>query len=307
MRTFGEEMRSRLQRLHIGIRRVDDLSREDAHTKHNGSLHISKYRLRELQRNPDDITVAEVAELAKLCQTTFKNMLGRYLSCYPELLGDADLPPSTQLLPEQASEWLESLPAPGNSTSILPSAHRSLNAASSPLWSSGSQYIYGRIGLSDRTMWPLLLPGSVVRVNTRQKIVARHGSWHNDYDRPIYFLEIRDGFACGWCDLYDRQLILTPHSLSPASPRSFVLGREVEVRGRVMGYAVDCESANGNGGSWAHVGQAGLTSRAEVGPAPSVTARQRKGNSDPKKDEAEDNKSGDRGTSADVTWFRESA
>jgi hypothetical protein len=242
MHTFGEEMRSRLQQLHIGVRRVDECSRQDAGKEHNGALHISRYRLRELQQNPDDITVAEIAELAKLCHTTLKDLLNLYLSYYPRLLGEAEQPPSTHLLPDQACEWPGSLASPCNETGLLPSGQNHYKFdVSSPLWPSGSHYIFGRIGLEDRTMWPLLPPGSIVRVNTRQKTVARHGSWHNDYDRPIYFLEIRDGFACGWCDLYDRQLIVTPHSLSPASPRSFALGREVEVRGRVMGYAVDNE------------------------------------------------------------------
>jgi hypothetical protein len=242
MPTFGEEMRSRLQQLHIGVRRVDECSRQDASKQHNGALHISRYRLRELQQNPDDITVAEIAELAKLCHTSFKDLLSLYLSYYPRLLGDSDQPPSTHLLPNQACEWLESPGSPCDETALLPSSQNHYKFhGSAAMWASGSQYIYGRIGLNDRTMWPLLPPGSIVRVNTRQKTVMRHGSWHNDYDRPIYFLEIRDGFACGWCDLYDRQLIITPHSLSPASPRSFALGREVEVRGRVMGYAVDNE------------------------------------------------------------------
>ena len=170
MRTFGEEMRSRLQQLHIGVRRVDELSRKDANNKHNSSLHISRYRLRELQQNPSDITVAEVAELARLSRATFKEMLVRYLCYYPELLSDADLPPSTQLLPEQACEWIGSLASPRDETAVLPTTPGNRKTgASCLLWPSGSNYIYGRIGLNDQTMWPLLPPGSVVRVNTRQK------------------------------------------------------------------------------------------------------------------------------------------
>ena len=78
--------------------------------------------------------------------------------------------------------------------------------------SSVKSTLQRRIGLDDWTMWPLLRPGCIVRINTRHKVIARHGSWSNDYDRPIYFLEIRDGFPCGWCDLHDRQLLLTLHS-----------------------------------------------------------------------------------------------
>jgi hypothetical protein len=135
MHTFGEEMRSRLQQLHIGVRRVDECSRQDAGKEHNGALHISRYRLRELQQNPDDITVAEIAELAKLCHTTFKDLLSLYLSCYPRLLGEAEQPPSTHLLPDQACEWPGSLASPCNETGLLPSGQNHYKFdVSSPLW-----------------------------------------------------------------------------------------------------------------------------------------------------------------------------
>lgn len=303
MRTFGEEMRTRLQQLHIGIRRVDDLSRHDANTQHNGSLHISKYRLRELQQNPEDITVAEIAELARLCHTTFNDMLTRYLSYYPTLVGETELPSSTQLIPDQACEWLGSLESAPAKTELVPKNQARFNTAR-PLWPSGSHYIYGRIGMNDRTMWPLLAPGSLIRINTRQKVVARHGSWHNDYDRPIYFLEVRNGFACGWCDVYDRQLILTPHSLSPASPKSFILGREVEVRGRVMGYAVDCEYGTEIQDNSVHVVRA---SRLEAEHTCAVPTHQSKRNGDVKKEDSEDKRSDASNLPSMDSWLEESA
>jgi hypothetical protein len=300
MRTFGEEMRARLQQLHIGIRRVDDLSRRDANNQRNGALHISKYRLRELQQNPEDITVAEIAELARLCHTRFNDMLTRYLSYYPTLVGETELPSSTQLIHTQAGKWLESLASAPTETELVAKNQTRFSAASR-MWPSASHYIYARIGMNDRTMWPLLSPGSLIRINTRQKVVARHGSWHNDYDRPIYFLEVRNGFACGWCDVYDRQLILTPHSLSPASPKSFTLGREVEVRGRVMGYAVDCEYASEMQDNSVHA------SRSETERTFGMQTHQSRKNGGAKKEDSED-KGSDRSNLPSMdSWLEESA
>lgn len=256
-----EEIRACLQRLNLGTRKVDDSSRHDAHANHNGALHISKYRLHSLEQNAGDVTIAELAVLAKLCRTTFADMLNRYLRYYPSLVDNSKQWASTQLLSEQECEWLWSLPRPGQKTELLAGPPNRRNVSlSRPIGPSSYQYIYGRIGLDDWTMWPLLRPGCIVRINTRHKAIARHGSWSNDYNRPIYFLEIRDGFVCGWCDLHDRQLILTPHSLSPASTRSFMIDREVEVRGRVVGYTLDCESPCSDRHS--------LPPHVAVGPAP---------------------------------------
>jgi hypothetical protein len=240
MKSFGEEMRGRLQQFHIGVREVDNASRKDANGKHNASFHISRYRLRELEQNSDDIRVAELAEFAKLCKTGFSDMLGRYLSYHPELVCNSDTPPSTEVLPEP-SKVLGSFAPAGGATELLQVISRASETNGSPFWRKSSSYLHGRVGLDDLTMWPMIPPGSVVRINTRQRSVAPRGSWQNDYERPIYFLEIRNGFACGWCDLHDRQLILTPHSLSPVHSRSWTMGREVEVRGRVAGYLVDLE------------------------------------------------------------------
>ena len=32
---------------------------------------------------------------------------------------------------------------------------------------------------------------------TQRKVV--NSGWANEFDRPIYFLEHRQGYACGWC------------------------------------------------------------------------------------------------------------
>jgi hypothetical protein len=240
MKSFGEEMRSRLQQFRIGVRTVDNTSRKDANGKHNPSFHISRYRLRELEQNSDDIRVAELAEFARLCKTTFSDMLGRYLSYHPELTGNSEMAAVTRLLPEPGRPPGALAPACG-ATEPLQAVSRASEGNSSAFWRKGSSYLHARIGLDDLTMWPMVPPGSVVRINTRQRSIAPRGSWQSDYERPIYFLEVRNGFAYGWCDLHDQQLILTPHSLSPAPSRSWIMGREVEVRGRIVGYLVDLE------------------------------------------------------------------
>ena len=97
--------------------------------------------------------------------------------------------------------------------------------------------MYGYIGLKDLTLYPLLRPGSFVQID--QNIRKIHPfKWRTEYDRPIYFVELRDGYACSWCELHQTQLTLIPHPLSPCGIRQFKLGSEAEIVGRVTGVAM---------------------------------------------------------------------
>ena len=109
--------------------------------------------------------------------------------------------------------------------------------------------MYGFIGLDDLTLYPLLRPGSFVQIDQRIKKILPI-KWRTELDRPIYFVEFRDGYACSWCELQDSQLILIPHPLSPCRTRQFKNGTEAEVVGRVTGVAmrvVDFDQPEDNG------------------------------------------------------------
>jgi hypothetical protein len=57
---------------------------------------------------------------------------------------------------------------------------------------------YGFIGTNDYTMYPLIRPGSFVQIQSDLNRVQQ-GAWRTEFDRPIYFIELRDGYACSWC------------------------------------------------------------------------------------------------------------
>jgi transcriptional regulator with XRE-family HTH domain len=97
--------------------------------------------------------------------------------------------------------------------------------------------LYGYVGLQDFTLHPLLRPGSFVQIDQRVRKV-RPARWRTEHDRPIYFVELRDGYACSWCDLQDGYLILLPHPLSPVSVRRFSYGTEAEIVGQVTAVAM---------------------------------------------------------------------
>jgi transcriptional regulator with XRE-family HTH domain len=99
------------------------------------------------------------------------------------------------------------------------------------------QYTYGYIGSEDLTMYPILPPGSFVQVDESRNQVA-DGGWRSEYERPIYFVETRDGHTCCWCTLSREEIILQPHPLSPVAARALRYPQEAEVIGQVVGIAI---------------------------------------------------------------------
>jgi transcriptional regulator with XRE-family HTH domain len=102
--------------------------------------------------------------------------------------------------------------------------------------------LYGYIGTKDRTMSPLLPPGTFVQIDAKQSRIRKGSSTmpmgQSPFARPIYFLDIRNGYACGWCEIRDGVLTLIPHPDSGEQTRTFRYPSEVEVVGRVTGIAM---------------------------------------------------------------------
>jgi hypothetical protein len=96
---------------------------------------------------------------------------------------------------------------------------------------------YAFLGSEDWSMYPLLQPGSLLLLDeTKRKIVP--SGWTNEFDRPIYFLEHREGYVCGWCNLDGNRLVLQPHPASMCNPQVFLFPDEIDVIGQVTGVAM---------------------------------------------------------------------
>jgi len=99
------------------------------------------------------------------------------------------------------------------------------------------KYTYGYIGSEDLTMYPLLLPGSFIQID-EERSRAVDGHWRSEIERPIYFVETREGFLCSWCSVRPGEIVLQPHPLSPVLPRILKHPQEAEVIGQVVGIAM---------------------------------------------------------------------
>jgi len=99
---------------------------------------------------------------------------------------------------------------------------------------------YGLVGMSDWSMYPVLHPGSLVLIDQNRRRIAIDG-WTSEFDRPIYFLEHRDGYRVGWCSRVDGRLLLEPHPSSQQPPTLFEYS-DIDVVGQVAGVAMLLES-----------------------------------------------------------------
>ncbi len=102
---------------------------------------------------------------------------------------------------------------------------------------ANSDFTYGYVGTQDFTMYPILPPGSFIQVDEAKNKVVE-GSWRSEYERPIYFVETREGHTCCWCSMRRDEIILQPHPLSPVPVRILRHPQEAEVLGQIVGVAM---------------------------------------------------------------------
>lgn len=70
--------------------------------------------------------------------------------------------------------------------------------------------LYGYVGTEDYTLAPLIRPGAFVQIDPHQNKVVKNAG-PSEYDRPVYFVELRDNrYACSWCDYEGSRLLLVP-------------------------------------------------------------------------------------------------
>jgi len=97
--------------------------------------------------------------------------------------------------------------------------------------------LYGFIGFSDYTLYPLLRPGAFVEIDPELKNLEQR-STRSEFDRPIYFVDLRNKYACSWCEIIEDKLLLLAHPLSPAKSRSVAFPKDAEIIGQVTGVAM---------------------------------------------------------------------
>jgi len=99
------------------------------------------------------------------------------------------------------------------------------------------KYLYGFIGMDDFTLYPMIRPGAFVQIDDQDTRIDPDPG-ENEFERSIYFFQLREGYAYGWCRLDGNVLSIMPHPLSRVQSRQFVHPDDIDVVGRVVAVAM---------------------------------------------------------------------
>src|SRR5258706_15708543 len=99
------------------------------------------------------------------------------------------------------------------------------------------KYLYGFIGMDDYTLYPMIRPGAFVQIDDQDTKIQSE-SWENEFERPIYFFQLREENACGWFELGGKVLSIITHQMSGRKTRQFNYQEDIDVVCQVVGVAM---------------------------------------------------------------------
>ena len=231
----GQNLKTLRNRRNITVREVEQASRRIAGIKGDKRFRISNGWLAQLENGASEPSICKLFSLSVIYRANFLDLVRFYNVDVDEKEKYEHVadPYVTQVISNNGdSDGCVSDGCADLATRLVPAPDtRSAN--------HNPNITYAHLGLADFTMYPMIRPGAVLKVDTRQNKVAS-GAWRNEYERPIFFIELRGAYACGWCELQGNQLLIIPHHSSPASVRRFTYPREAEIAGRVISYSTPC-------------------------------------------------------------------
>lgn len=247
--TTADRLKEMRNRLGLSMRDVEETSRKIAESQGNSEYVISTAWLTQIENSSSTPSIYKMFTLSIIYRAKFPDLLNMYgidldrinqlqaanpLTCthitdtevynperavqFPVRFDKGFRFEKTNLLARMVEMWGE-IPA-----GIL--QHMDLR-----------HYNYGFIGTKDFTLYPLLRPGSLVQIDSTQTRVERP-PWKTEFDRPIYFIELRDRYVCSWCELHGKDLFIVPHPLSGKAISHYPFPDEAEIVGRVTGIAM---------------------------------------------------------------------
>lgn len=243
---FLRELRLRLR---LALREVQQLSLEIAKAERNKRFYVSATRLSEIENSLKVPSQFKVFTLSVVYGVSFYELLARF-GVDPdqthrhrrEIKMLATRPVSSELL-----GWETKVAIPIKLDPSFKWERTHLINRAVALWGeipaafllncNPRQHMYAYIGIEDDTMGPLLRPGSLVMIDNRVRHVKNHAP-KNEYERPIYLIELRDGYLCSWCYVSGSEITIVPHPTSTAPVRRFSLSTEAEVIGQVVAVAM---------------------------------------------------------------------
>ena len=239
----GQTLKSLRNKRNITVREVEQASRRIADAKGDKRFCISNGWLAQLENGVSEPSICKLFSLSVIYHANFLDLVRLYNVDVDdkEKYEPVASPHLTQLISNANSSNGHSTPSTLHaqlSTFLI----SELGGMSAPQFAGehhAPSIIYAHLGSSDFTMYPMIRPGALLKIDTSQNKVPA-GAWPNEHERPIFLVELREAYACGWCELQGNHLLIIPHPSSPASVRRFTYPREAEIVGRVVSYNTNC-------------------------------------------------------------------
>lgn len=247
MLSGGQNLRALREQLGLTMRDVESASARIAERHGNDEYAIPPSRLSDVETKKVIPSIYRMYSLAVIYRRDVRELLSWYGVDLNRVAADLELafPPKSHF-----SDALASISAVQVPVRLDPSFDPRRTANFGRMveqWGlvpmayleqfANCEFTYGYVGSEDLTMYPILPPGSFVQVDESKNRVIE-GGWRSEYERPIYFVETRNGHTCCWCTLTREELILQPHPLSPVAARALKYPQEAEIIGQVVGVAM---------------------------------------------------------------------
>ena len=253
MEEAGQKLRRAREKLNLKFRDVELLSQGIATRRGNVEFTVLISRLSDIENQG---TVPSIYKLYSLCciyRLDLHEVLGWYGVPVEAMASDAGLiaigtTHSVGFNPDNGAEALLPISLdPGldlRRTSFVSEMVQRWGKLPLALLSAADvrRFRYGFMGTEDWSMYPTIPPGSLLVVDDNKRKIQANG-WSELSERPIYFLEHRDGFYCRWCSVKDGTMSLIPSPSSEAPVLNFAFPGEIEVVGQVIGVATSLDPA----------------------------------------------------------------
>jgi len=251
----GIRLKRLRERLGMTLREVEAHSRRLAEQKQNQDFFISRGWLNNVENGSYTPSIYKLYSLSVMYQDSWSNVLSFFGLRVSDIGRDQALfgVPNTRLVPNAGESDGEAIALPLHSGEELHLDTTNLLSRLAQIWGEVpirliqhlnlTKCIYGYIGLKDLTMYPLIRPGSLVQIDGSQRKISP-GKWRTEFERPIYFVELRNGYVCSWCEVKESHLLAIPHPNSPCEIRRFPYPQEAEIVGRVTGLAMRIAEAD---------------------------------------------------------------
>ena len=247
----GQKLKRVRERLGLRFRDVEDASARIASRRGNDEFVIALSRLADIENKGTIPSIFRLYTLCAIYRLDMNEVLSWYGISSSALPGDSSVEQHerTHLIgfrPEEGNIQVPIALDPGLDLSRTVFLSRMIQRwGTVPLMLLNNMdlrsYRYGLIGTEDWSMFPVIPPGSLVVIDDSKRKIVTSG-WTSEFERPIYFLEHREGYVCGWCSMKDGNLIVQPHPASNSDPEVYVYPEEIEVVGQVTRIAMSLET-----------------------------------------------------------------